>query len=459
MPYEHTGRFGNYDGQQLPPDAQFLVRYVQQAGNFSSAFRELVAVDFHPDGTVVATGDRYNHRLFQSEARLEYGPEVPIHSEEGGDVDPTQHELALVVDPLDGSGEEAATHIDPRTGKFILRGQPVPEGAIKIKDIERSSCVVAGVFREGIPCSMAAYAPHRSQLFLADLTLGGTFLNGHRLDLSDNRAAQEASFEPGIPYDFASWPGSLLDPRHLRRDLGREPNGTYAATMQVFDVLRLRSMTSVFTGTTRHDLLAVLAADLAHLTVTDLYGNPINWSNPKGAVYSVNPRVHEGTLAAINALRIDGLPPGYRPAGRVLAEEVLALRTESEFGTEARLPVWQDALDRALASACARDSRTGKLVLSSFLSGSARNATIHDIVVHPNHRRQGLASYAIDKLLQAAQGHQVGGERVGIGYVDVDLGITALNTEVPLHDNFKLHGFTVNKGGLTRDYRHDTAHA
>jgi GNAT superfamily N-acetyltransferase len=79
---------------------------------------------------------------------------------------------------------------------------------------------------------------------------------------------------------------------------------------------------------------------------------------------------------------------------------------------------------------------------------------LHDLVVHPAHRRQGLASYAIDKRVQLAGEYPVGSERVGMAYLEVDLGIAGLRRVVPLQDCFSSNGFTLNQHTLIRDYRH-----
>jgi GNAT superfamily N-acetyltransferase len=451
--------FGNYEGRQLGQDAQFATRYVEEGGNQAWMLRHVATHEPKPnDQTLAGTADFANHRLLVRDARRTYGTDVPIHSEEGLHLRPEGLPIAVAGDSLDGTGQYAATHWDPATERFITQhyGEPLPPGAIPIQDSERSSCVVVGVFRYGVLSAAAMYAPYTDELLLADRELGGTFLNGHRIDLSTNPAAQQASFQPGIPYDFSSWRGSLLDPRHLRKDLEGPPNSTYSASKQVCDVLTLRSMTSVFTGDTIHDMLLALAVELAGGVVTDLRGNKIDWNNPRGAVYSVNKRVHAGTIAAINAPRIDGLPPGYSPVkkGQVSAEEILDLRTTAQFGTEQRLPVWEDALDKAHAFVGAREISTGRLVLASFLTGSARHGTLHDLVVDPAHRRIGLASHAIDKRVELAASYRAGGETVGMSYLDVDLGIRALGM-VPLLDCFQSHGFEPNSGGLMRDYRHD----
>lgn len=181
----------------------------------------------------------------------------------------------------------------------------------------------------------------------------------------------------------------------------------------------------------------------------------------------MNADVHRGIIAAINAPRIDGLPPGYSPVGKEditrenaarIAEEVLELRDASAFGTERRAHVWQDALVKAHAFVGAREIATGQLVLGGFLTGSARHGTVHDIVTRPEHRRQGLATYAVDKLVTLAADYRAAGERVGMAYLEVDLGIKALG-KVPLEDCFTAHDFKPSTSGLIRDYRHEDTNA
>ncbi|HSX15529.1 MAG TPA: GNAT family N-acetyltransferase, partial [Candidatus Saccharimonadales bacterium] len=283
------------------------------------------------------------------------------------------------------------------------------------------------------------------ELLVADGEMGGTFLNGHRIDLRTNPAVQEATFGEGMPYDFASWHGSLLDPRHLRRDLATEPNGTFAASGQIRDVLKLDSMSCVFTGTTIHDMLLGLAVELAGGVVTGLDGNPIDWDNPNGAVYSVNQNVHDGMIAALTADRLDGLAPGYEPVGKddVTAEEILALRREAGFGTswdEAALRSWRATLEKAEAFYGARERATGRLVLASLITGSPQVGFIHDILTAKDHRRFGLASRAVDKLVAYARNYVVDGEPVGMKDVYTDLGIRDLG-RVPLEDCFKANQF------------------
>lgn len=447
--------FGNYDGKELSPDVQFLTEYVQQAGDQAWGMRTVAVAENKDDDTLVTTADFINQRLFERLARQAYGHTVAIHGEEGRHLQPSRHAILVAVDSLDGSFEYAATHWDPSTGQLVEPGEPLPPGAIKIEDHQRSSCVVAGVFKNGRLWSVAMYAPFTNELLVADRDLDGTYLNGKRIDLSTDPVAQQATFGPGMPFDFASWRGSLLDPRHLRKDLARPPNGTFSASKQVCDMLTLRSMACVFTGNTLHDILLALAVELANGEVTDLHGNPIDWDNPYGAVYAVNQNVHTALLAAINAPRIDGLPPGYRPVGngQVSAKEILKLRDQAGFGTERRLAVWRDALRGAHAFVGARAIDSGQLVLASFLTGTARHGTLHDLVVHPEHRRQGLASYAIDRRVELARNYRAYGQTVGMSYLEVDLGIKALGV-VPLKKCFESHGFAPNDNGLIRDYRH-----
>lgn len=455
MAYEQLGRHGNYDGHTLSSDTQFLIDYVQEAGLQAWTLREVARAADKVDLTVITTADLVNSRIFKRDVRRRYGPDVPVHDEEGEAVRPGDLEVLFVNDPLDGSGEYGAKYRDPITGKPIKPGAPVPPNAIEIEDKERTSCVGTARFERGIMTAAAVYDPYQDELFVADRRLGAAYLNGHRLDLSRSPGTQQ-EFGPDISYDFASWRGSLIDPRHLRRDLGKGPNNTYSAIKQGCDVAAGRSDVSIFTGTTLHDFIAALIAELANATVSDIHGNPIDWNNPQGLVCSANPTLHAGAIAAINAPRIDGLPPGYRPVGRldVNPEEVLHLRQHATFGTEQRLHVWRDALAGSHAFVGARDRR-GELVLASFLTGTSRHGTLHDLTVHPDHRWQGLASYSIDKRLMLAEGYEAGGQRVGMAYIEVDLGANDLGT-IPLGEYYQSLGFVANTGVLIRDYRHSS---
>lgn len=457
MAEEWVRRHGNYEGQTISPDLRFAIDFVLDAGEGMFSLREMAAAADKVDATLVTTVDKLNDKKFARAVLWQYGSTVPVHSEEGRTVNPSNYEECWVIDPLDGTGEYGSTHWDPITGKLIRAGEPIPPNAVLIEDTDRSSCVAVTRFVRGEPDLAVVYAPYKDELFVADVALGGAYLNGHRLDLSTGATAQQ-TFQPGIPYDFATWRGSLLDPRHLRRDLGREPNNTYSAVMQACEVAAGRSMTCIFTGTSLHDMAGVLIVKLARGWASDIHGNQHDWSNPQGAVYSANQMIHEGVLATINAPRIDGLPPGYIPVGKneVTAEEILALRNQAAFGTERRLSVWADALAGSYAFTGARERSTGRLVLASFLTGTSRHGTLHDLVVHPDYRRQGFASYAIDKRVELAKKYRIGEEVVGMSYLEVDLGVNRLGM-IPLKECFDSHGFESNIGALIRDYRHKSS--
>ena len=447
--------YGDYEGKSLGPDVLFAIQYVETAGEAALSLREMAAVTDKIDRTLVTTADKLNHRNFVRQVRHRYGPRVRVHSEEGQTRKPGKAGLLWCADTLDGTGQYAADWQEAETGQPIRPGDPVPEDAVWIDDAMRSTSVGVALFNNGEIQLAAAYNIYQDKLYVAERALGAAYLNGHRLDISRTPGAQQG-FGPGTPYDIASWRGSILDPRHLRRDLGGPPNGTYSAIMQGCEVAEGASATAVFTGATLHDMaVPAFIVEMAGGVVTDLYGNPIDWDNLQGAVYSANSALHKDVINAINATRIDGLPPGYAPVGKgdVNADEVLKLRQRAKFGTEDRLAVWEDALARTYAFVGAREIATGRLALASFLTGSSRHGTLHDLVVDVPDRFIGLASYAIDKRMQLAEKYEAGGEEVGIAYVEVDLDANELGM-IPLAQSYRNHGFVENKGAWIRNYRH-----
>jgi|GEM_PF-6849449 len=452
-----TLHHGNYEGQILGNDEKFAMEFVEEAGLQALTFREMAAASNKIDNTLVTTIDKANSMRFRRMVRAAYGPDARIHDEEAEKVRPADADIVWAVDPLDGTGQYGATFEHPVTGSPIRPGEPIPQDARLIDDARRSTSIGVVLFKQGVPQVAAVYAPYQNKLFVASEALGGAYLNGNRLDLSQMAVARQ-TYGPGITYDIASWPGSLTDPRHLRLELGRAPNGTYSAIMQGCEVAEGRSSTfAVFTGDTLHDIgPAAYILQKAGGVVTDLYGNDIDWNNLKGAIYAANPSLHQGAKAAINAPRLEGLPPGYTPVDKhnVTAQEILELRNRVHFGTEQRLEVWQDALEHTYAFVGARHIQTGRLVLASFLTGCARQGTMHDLVSED--RMIGLGAWAIAKRIQLAESYKAGGKTVGMAYVDVDLGIEGLGATAPLAQTYRLHKFKQNNGAWIRNYRHGT---
>ena len=69
------------------------------------------------------------------------------------------------------------------------------------------------------------------------------------------------------------------------------------------------------------------------------------------------------------------------------AEEVIKLREVS--GWDHDLQEWKKCLQQNMLNVSARTD-TGEIVGVGFLAGNQRHAELIDLVVHPDHRRQGI---------------------------------------------------------------------
>jgi GNAT superfamily N-acetyltransferase len=102
----------------------------------------------------------------------------------------------------------------------------------------------------------------------------------------------------------------------------------------------------------------------------------------------------------------ENLPQGYEYAASFTAQEVVDLRTSSEWGTETNTELWQRVIDRSIASVGVRDT-VGELVGVGFLAGNPRHAVLCDFLVHPGHRGQGLGRAILHRRVNIADQSEI----------------------------------------------------
>jgi myo-inositol-1(or 4)-monophosphatase len=186
-----------------------------------------------------------------------------------------------IIDPVDGTGE----YIDDT-----------------LPDHERTSCVAIALFKNSEPQLSVVYNPFRDELFYADKELGGAFLNGERLDLSQT-PDQYAALSPGIPYDFCHWDDAEIDARFFEEMLERPPQGSYSAIYQACTVAKGESAFAVFPGNTIHDIApAAFLVKMAGGVASRADGAPLDRNNLHGAIYSQNGNLHSDVVRALGAV-------------------------------------------------------------------------------------------------------------------------------------------------------------
>ena len=136
----------------------------------------------------------------------------------------------------------------------------------------------------------------------------------------------------------------------------------------------------------------------------------------------------------------DQLPEGYAYASALTADEVVSLRSESGWGTEKNIELWQRVIDESIAAVGVRDG-TSKLVGVGFLAGNSRHAVLCDFIVSPDHREKGLGRAILNKRVNLAD----------------ELEIPYLYTELAPTNRLKTHyeelGFVATGHAYTRAAR------
>lgn len=441
-----------YDGQMLNAELLFFLAFAQEAGHeilrSGLSTRGGVGVIVKSDGTLQVPIDRQINGMLIRSARAQWGNRHTILGEEDASI-VLGSLITVTVDPVDGSGEIVATHREAITAKPIAPGVPIPRDAIRIEPRERTTCVAIAIFEGATLQTSIVYAPYQNKLFVADRQLGAAYLNGKRLTLRVTQA-----FTQGMAYDYAYWSGVTPDVRFLQNpnNIAAPRRGVYSATMQAADVAEGNSMFAIFPGATVHDIApGALLLELTGGVVTDVEGNPIDWTDLgalKGAVYSANQAIHSEVIARITAPRFEELPPGYTVelnGAKITAKEVVELRFAGRYGREIGLRVWRAALDECLVVGV-RDPQ-GVLVAIGFVTISARIAFLHDLVVAESERWQGLGTYVTNKRLELI------GLR-GSPYLYTDLKSGKLGV-TPLNVYYERLGFERTQDVMHLDLRRD----
>jgi GNAT superfamily N-acetyltransferase len=100
----------------------------------------------------------------------------------------------------------------------------------------------------------------------------------------------------------------------------------------------------------------------------------------------------------------------------IAPQEVIALRSASNWGRENSILVWQEAINQSIETVGIRDANE-LLVGVGFLIGNSRHALLCDFTVHPEHRSQGLGKAILDRRLAIA-------DEAGIAYLYTDISPT-----------------------------------
>jgi myo-inositol-1(or 4)-monophosphatase len=259
-------------------DLRFTIDFVEDAGAYMVSAREAALVSRKLDKTAVTDVDEEINRRYIAAVEARSGGKDSVLGEEKS-ARVAGSEKIWIVDPVDGTGE----YIKPN-----------------LTNSERTSCVGAAMLRAGELQLAVVHNPFRREMFVADRDLGGTFLNGHRLDVT-RTAVGRLAFGKDIPYDFCQWDGGATDARFFEQLIGAPPLGSYSAINQACDVARGRSAFDVFPGDTIHDIApSALVVELAGGIVSGIDGEPLDWQNLNGAVYAANARIHDRVIQELS---------------------------------------------------------------------------------------------------------------------------------------------------------------
>lgn len=86
------------------------------------------------------------------------------------------------------------------------------------------------------------------------------------------------------------------------------------------------------------------------------------------------------------------------------ANEVIALRKLS--GWDHDISEWETCLPQNILNVSARD-QTGEVIGVGFLCGNQRHAELVDLVVHPDHRKQGIGRSISRLIIDYAVEHKI----------------------------------------------------
>lgn len=271
-----------YEFDRLDEDLRFMINFAVAAGDAAADMRDEAEATEKPDRTVVTEWDKRIEREFREVVYTRSNGQDKVIGEEEKSEPLSGVGSEWIIDPIDGTGE-------------YIRDD--------IEDSERTTCVGIAQFKDGRLVRAVVYNPFRRELFVADDELGGAFLNGELLRVTDTEIGS-TPFVPDIPYDYAHWDEAAIDPRFFEQVLGRPPLGSFSAINQGLAVARGHSAFAVFSGNTIHDIApAAKIVEMAGGIVSAPDGQPLDWQNLNGAVYSANQTVHAGVVQELNRLR------------------------------------------------------------------------------------------------------------------------------------------------------------
>lgn len=98
----------------------------------------------------------------------------------------------------------------------------------------------------------------------------------------------------------------------------------------------------------------------------------------------------------------ESIPDYYYFAEEITGEDVVRLRSSSDWGTVTDADLWQRTIDQSI-TVVGVGHPTQSLVGVGFLAGNPRHAILCDFVVHPNHRGQGIGQAILNRRINIAE--------------------------------------------------------
>lgn len=263
------------------PDLIFAIDFVFRAGEYLREQRTSAKQYTKPNGTRVTDVEIDINNDFIDEATRHSGSQTTVIGEEASTVLQSYND-AWVIDPTDGTSEYL-------------------EKTKKLTDYNRHSSIGVAKFADGLLRTAIIYNPFRRELYYADRSLGGAYLNGVKLNLGDNDL-NLTQFDPKLAYNYTAFKNSLVDTKKAMGNMMENKRSSYVGSTlyQACLVAKGAIAFSVFPGSSIHDIApAALVVELARGQVSDTMGCPVDWNAPKGAVYSISPQVHSGVIQGL----------------------------------------------------------------------------------------------------------------------------------------------------------------
>lgn len=277
---EHQRELMEYAKIQKGRPEVSLASFALEAGFYLAGKRTSATTHHKPDGTVVSDVEEHINHMFIQSVRWWTNDQATVKGEEESFIVPDSEEI-WTVDPGDGSGEYVRDTKED--------GSPLP-------DDERTTCFGAAVIRCNELQLSVINNPFRGELLFTQSGFAPR-MNGEYVTPLAHTKIGSAEFNSELPYDYVHWDGAPVDTRVLESTMIQAPLGSYSAIYQTFMVATGKSAFSVFPGDTIHDIApGAFAVEAAGGVVSDVYGEPLDWNDLRGAVFAASPRIHEAVI-------------------------------------------------------------------------------------------------------------------------------------------------------------------